>query len=136
MTPQRVTVGVILVDARGRVLMQLRDDKPDIFDPACWAVPGGGRDPGESLEQAARREILEETGYRIDQLELRLELDLDRGDGFIERQAYFLSRYDDVQTLHCHEGQKIEFIDPNRLHDLTLTPGLGPIIRKIVDDPG
>jgi len=30
-----------------------------------WQFPGGGVDPGETLEEAARREALEETGYRV-----------------------------------------------------------------------
>jgi 8-oxo-dGTP diphosphatase len=127
--PARVTVGVVLVNARGQVLMQLRDEKPDIVDPGCWAIPGGGQDPGESLEEAARREILEETGYRLGEVEFVLARDLDRG-GFIEHQAYFSSRYDGVQPLYCYEGQRLEFIDPGRLDDLKLTPSLGPIIRQ------
>src|SRR5712692_10830412 len=114
-TPSRVTVGVILVNAAGQVLMQLRDDKPSIADPGCWAVPGGGQDPGESLEEAARREILEETTYKVGELAHVLTRDLDRGGGFIERQAYFFSLYDGVQPLCCLEGQALKFLEPSRL---------------------
>lgn len=34
-----------------------------------WELPGGIVDPGESAEAAARREVEEETGWRVDQLE-------------------------------------------------------------------
>lgn len=35
-------------------------------DVSVWVIPGGGVDPGESPEQAAIREIWEETGLRVD----------------------------------------------------------------------
>ncbi len=46
--------------------MQLRDMKPDISSPGCWGFFGGSIDPGESALMAAKRELFEETGLRVD----------------------------------------------------------------------
>lgn len=32
---------------------------------AAWTMPGGGLEPGEDPEHAVRREVREETGYRV-----------------------------------------------------------------------
>ena len=45
---------------------RLRSDRPD--RGSWWFTPGGGIDPGESAADAARRELAEETGLRIDVL--------------------------------------------------------------------
>jgi 8-oxo-dGTP diphosphatase len=43
--------------------MQLRDNIPGIIYPGCWAFFGGHIDPGETPEEAVKRELLEEISY-------------------------------------------------------------------------
>ena len=38
--------------------------------PVQWCIPGGQLRPGESLEDAAKREFMEETGLRVDSCRL------------------------------------------------------------------
>jgi 8-oxo-dGTP pyrophosphatase MutT (NUDIX family) len=59
-TVTRPAVRIICLDGAGRVLL-LRWQDP--FDGAfLWEPPGGGIEPGETPYQAARRELVEETG--------------------------------------------------------------------------
>lgn len=60
---------VLLVDASGAILMQHRDGRTTV-SPNQWSLPGGHVEPGESPEQAAHRELLEETGLTADRLNL------------------------------------------------------------------
>ena len=55
---------IALVDPRGWVLLQERDKHP-VIDPEKWGFPGGGVEPGESWEDAAYRELEEETGIAL-----------------------------------------------------------------------
>ncbi len=58
----RVGARVLVVDARSRVLLLRGRDPADPGSGPWWFTPGGGVDPGETLEQAASREVAEETG--------------------------------------------------------------------------
>lgn len=60
---QRPAARILLLDAAERVLL-FRFDAAD--RPPFWATPGGAVDPGESYEDAARRELFEETGIHAD----------------------------------------------------------------------
>ncbi|MDO9096449.1 MAG: NUDIX domain-containing protein [Rubrivivax sp.] len=61
-TPVDVAVGV-LIDGQGRFLLTSRP-AGKVY-AGCWEFPGGKVEPGESIEQALRRELQEELGITI-----------------------------------------------------------------------
>lgn len=50
----------VVTDAEGRIALVRRKDND------LWALPGGGMDLGESIEQTAVREVKEETGLDVE----------------------------------------------------------------------
>jgi 8-oxo-dGTP diphosphatase len=56
-----VGVGAIVIH-EGRVLLVKRSKAPS---NGLWAIPGGRLELGETLQEAAERELLEETGVQI-----------------------------------------------------------------------
>ena len=122
---------IALVDPRGWLLLQERDEHP-LLDPERWGFPGGGVEPGESDEQAAYRELAEETGLVLDGgLDLFGEFAVVHDLPGTEGRAR--DRRDDTVTLWvapttatdadvtCHEGRQIVFVDPERARALPLT---------------
>lgn len=55
--PYRPCVGIVLLNAQDKVFVGERID-----NPGAWQMPQGGIDPGESVEEAAFRELGEEVG--------------------------------------------------------------------------
>jgi 8-oxo-dGTP pyrophosphatase MutT (NUDIX family) len=60
---------VLLVDAAGRTLL-LHGGDPARPGQRWWFTPGGGLDDGETAAQGAARELLEETGLRVEPSDL------------------------------------------------------------------
>ncbi|WP_394174943.1 NUDIX hydrolase [Guptibacillus hwajinpoensis] len=59
-----VVAGAMVFDDRNRLLLQLRTDSES------WGLPGGFMDLNESVQEAARREVFEETGLTLKDMEL------------------------------------------------------------------
>jgi 8-oxo-dGTP diphosphatase len=76
--PTRPIVGIgIVVIKEDSVLLVRRGKPPNV---GAWTLPGGAQELGETTEQAARRELLEETGLEVDTLHFAATVDNIRRD--------------------------------------------------------
>jgi 8-oxo-dGTP pyrophosphatase MutT (NUDIX family) len=92
----RIAARVLVFDPIGAVLL-LHGCDPGRRDAGdWWFTPGGGVDPGESLVDAARREVAEETGFRIDEpgpvvFERSTVFEFE-GDQIAQHESFFVTR--------------------------------------------
>ncbi|UYM06732.1 NUDIX hydrolase [Solicola gregarius] len=126
----RLAARVVLVDAAGRTLLFNGGDPARPEGGTWWFTPGGGVDPGETIEDAGRRELLEETGVRVDELgpvvyERYTEFAFN-GGMIRQQESYYRVRVDDVPDVDTRGWTELERRSVNSyrwwtLHELRTT---------------
>lgn len=122
---RHISAGVILVDREGRVLMQLRDADDKIPFPAHWGITGGAARRGETPEQAARREVQEETGLTLGRIEPFRAYYFQEAAGGAKSSSKSRADYElylfhapcgtPAEELVCGEGQQLRFLSPEEI---------------------
>ena len=120
----RPTARVVVVDPAGRVLLlgaRLADPALPPGDVLFWYTPGGGVEEGESLREAAARELAEEIGLVVAPSELEGPVWLRRHVGAFagvdidSRETFFLLR-DVVHEVDASGRTELEVLgeEPHR----------------------
>jgi GNAT superfamily N-acetyltransferase/8-oxo-dGTP pyrophosphatase MutT (NUDIX family) len=104
------TVSALPVTPDGRLVLQLRDDKPGLLYPNCWATLGGRIEEGETPDAALERELIEEIEF-CPPLRFWRTWNLDyptaTGRQHSEVYVYAGSIERDLTAIHLHEGQRL-----------------------------
>ncbi len=109
--PWHVTSSAIVVDPGGRVLLHKHKRL------GIWLQPGGHIDPGESCEEAAIREVTEETGLRTSHREAAVPLHVDlhegpRGHVHLDVRWLLLAPTDAPPAPPPGESQEVAWLTP------------------------
>ncbi len=62
---KRIIASALIFSKDNKILMGRKDPKRGGVYPDCWHIPGGGVEDGQTLEEALKREVLEEVGIDI-----------------------------------------------------------------------
>ncbi len=136
-----MSAGVILVDPEGRVLMQLRDDDPAIMFPGHWGLTGGAAHAGETPEQTARREVVEETGltlgkidpfraYYFQETRTGTRAGAPKVSADFELYLFHAPCVTPVDEMVCGEGRGLRFFSPEEVTEIEVAYNH----RDVLDD--
>jgi ADP-ribose pyrophosphatase YjhB (NUDIX family) len=130
--PGRPIVGIGVAVLRDAAVLMVRRGRAPA--EGSWSLPGGAQKLGETVEQAARRELAEETGLLVEALFLAGCVDSIHGDpdGRI-RYHYtildFCARYAGGQARPGGDAAEVAWVDVNRLDELNIWSAAQRIIR-------
>ena len=129
----QVGASVIAEDPSGRILLQLRSDNH------CWGTCGGSIEIDERVEDAAKRELFEETGLIAEELALfgvwsgpELHYVYPNGDEVSNIDIVFLCRkFSGELKPQAAEVEKLRFFSVDEIPE-NLSPPIRPVVEQWV----
>jgi len=126
-----LVVACALIDADKRVLIAQRPEGKTLA--GLWEFPGGKVEPGESIEQALRRELVEEIGVTIGAVHpWRVEL-VDYPHALV--RLHFCKVFEWQGELHMHEGQRCAW-EALPVQVQPVLPGTVPVLQWFAQERG
>jgi 8-oxo-dGTP diphosphatase len=131
---RRVSLAILING--DRLLLYLRDKKPEISYPDHWALLGGQVEAGETPLEAVAREIKEEIGSRASNLVFRQKIDVVGNPECDDHQIYLFTGNIDrrLNELRLTEGQKLGYFTVAEFLNLKFPAFLRPICLAILSD--
>jgi ADP-ribose pyrophosphatase YjhB (NUDIX family) len=122
-----LAASAVVTDAGGHVLLVKRGRDPQ---RGRWSVPGGRVEAGESLEAAAAREVLEETGLRVEIGRELWTVRVPTGDGREFEIHDFAATVAGGALRAGDDADDARWVEPGALPTLRLTSHLAEHLRR------
>ena len=133
---ERHVASVMLVNRRGHVLLQQRDDRPDLAYAGHWTLFGGQVEDGETPEECIRRELKEE-----------LDLDLSveywttvecaartTAETVVHNHLYVGKMTHSIEELTLYEGAAMAYFDRDHASQINLAFMQSPLLMRFFDE--
>lgn len=118
-------VGAVVLDDEGRLLLVRRGHEPAM---GLWSVPGGHVEPGEDDATATAREVLEETGLRVQVGERVGTVERAAPDGSVfvigDYRCHPLPGADTSAVTAGDDAAEVGWFAPAQVRRLPCVPGL------------
>ena len=115
----------VVLDDRGRIALVHRKDN------GLWALPGGGMELGESIEDCAVREVKEETGLDVEITGLvgvytnpRHVMKYDDGEVRQQFSLCYTTRLLGGEFAFDSESTDIAWVEPDSISELRMHPSM------------
>ena len=133
--PDPQAVAVILLSNRNEVLLQLRDNDPNISFANTWTLPGGVVEPDETPEQAAHREVDEETGLHLELSLWKMYKRRPVNRQFVIEQLVYVGRTrQEIDEMILGEGQALHFFRRDELPTLSIAFEFDKLLNELFDE--
>lgn len=126
--PQIIHVAAgALINAQGQVLIARRH--ADAHQGGLWEFPGGKCEPGESIDDALKRELSEELGVDVLAHRPLIRVTHHYADRSVLLDVHRVDQWDGEP--HGKEGQPLEWVAPEALNDFPMPAADVPIVRAL-----
>ncbi len=133
-----IGVDAIIVNDKGEILLEKRSSGMSSF-PGYWCLPGGWMEWGEKVEDAVKREVMEEIGVEVEVVKFVGK--------YFDTNTFAIKKYSRVALPHIckivsgepkvnqiEEVEEIKWINPKDALNMEIAYDQKDMIRYVVDN--
>ena len=111
-----------IIFIKNKYLLQLRENKKNIYFPGFWGVFGGLLEKNEGFEKGLEREVKEETNLNVKASKMILSNNFRFLDYKTRYRMYFACKVLGKNTITLNEGRDFKFHSFKELRKLQIVP--------------